>query len=426
MSKIFIEASEYSMPEYESIFQRLHENAAVISKKINTFQFNVTGVVIIDDMPLIIFPKGYSISTDMNFLKEESRNLLKTLIRYSEKSQEPEEAELLQGGKEHRNGRIVSAFALLDDFAMNGWIQRKIVDESSCSNGFVNWAKTINERIPIVSDNSVFYIDPAVKSLNFDRNNLISRIHKQVIQECYLLFGWLTDYDFDFEQIEDLELSNEELVIFLKQELCKTFVQREIYVINLLILFLSAQVGADENKSYEIFATRFFQNVWEDICGSLLVNEYNSLKVLVPSPKWEDFLYKTNISQRPDIMFTEDDALYVVDAKFYDYKQSTPGWHDIVKQFFYTLTINQNLKYNPKIQQNYGFIKKVFNIFIMPENEGFAHKRLGEIHVEHVEIMEKIYVFSFNMKKALDLYAKREPNDSRSLLISTLEHLMIE
>ncbi len=425
--QIFTEASIYSKEQYASVLERMHGEEAIISEKFDTFQFDVTGVVIIDNEPMVIFPKGYSISSDESSLRVESRNLLKTLIRYwSEKRQNPDEIELLQGGKERRNGRIVSTLSLLEDYAVNGWIQRKEVNESSKSNGFVNWAKTINEKTPIIANNSVFYFDLAVKSFNLDRNNLISRIHKQVIQECQKLFGWLTDYDFDFEPIDELQFSNEEMVIFLKQEIRKTFVQRELYVMNLLVQYLSAQVGAIENKSYEIFATRYFQYVWEDICGTLLDNEYNSLKILVPSPKWEGAPSTPSLSQIPDIMFTEKDSLYVVDAKFYDYKKSTPGWHDSVKQFFYSYTIDQNLKSNSLLQRDYGFIKRIFNIFILPENEDVPYKRLGEIHVEHVDSLGKIFAFSYNMKKALDLYSKRESNDSRKLLISTVEHLMDE
>jgi hypothetical protein len=61
-----------------------------------------------------------------------------------------------------------------------------------------------------------------------------------------------------------------------------------------------------------------------------------------------------------DIAITNNDRKKwgILDAKYYDFIQSPPGWHDIVKQFYYKRVLSETM----------GVQTHIENFFVAPKN----------------------------------------------------------
>ncbi|WP_150137406.1 LlaJI family restriction endonuclease [Candidatus Enterovibrio altilux] len=110
------------------------------------------------------------------------------------------------------------------------------------------------------------------------------------------------------------------------------------------------------------------------MCNTI-INGDESLKGLFPQPRYR---YKEGISRQkpkifmeqiPDTLVRKEDTLIVIDVKYYNIKiKSTPGWSDLVKQFYYgwSATLKTELKLR--------------NILAFPGEE-YSH--IGEVYMEN-------------------------------------------
>ena len=260
---------------------------------------------------------------------------------------------------------------------------------------------------------------PIMKSFINDPLNILQRIHKYVVYNCAELWGWLFNFSVDNIGQTELPCSYDEAVSVLTAELSVSFVQRDISLINVLLDYLKALHGKDYAGKTEILSTFYFQWIWEAVCGYIFDNNYNQFKAFVPMPKWFSSRFSGRIEQRPDILFYHERVLYILDAKYYNFHESVPGWHDTVKQFFYRYTILNNIKKAEKIIGSpVGSIK---NIFIFPGQEERDLEFIGYVSIPEVPSLDKIYSYVINTKKALEAYSEQSQTLFKQLLVNDLK-----
>ena len=78
----FIESTDYLSSQYPEITETLiaFPDICIISER--TFQFKIVGTVCIDERPVIVFPKGYDLPVHRDLQIQETRVLIRVLLRY--------------------------------------------------------------------------------------------------------------------------------------------------------------------------------------------------------------------------------------------------------------------------------------------------------------------------------------------------------
>lgn len=403
----FTESTYYACDRYPDLISALADFPDICGIGNHSFQFRIVGAFCIDEQPIVVFPKNYGLENNDAFSIQEARTLTRALIRYRNETQsENNETALLYGNNSISSNRIASAAVLLEDYCQNGFIKRQEEVSSQNYAGRTDWVATINRIDPIFSKRMPVYPDPIVRRKKPDPNNIVCIAHRYVINDCFKEWGWLFNYDNFVESAEILPFPVPEVILRLQAELRKTYLEREILVIRHLIQYLKAKSGNESNRQLDIIATQYFAFVWEAMCGYLFSNRYAQLKELLPQPVWESDIVNGSIAQRPDIFMVNEDALFILDAKYYNYHHNIPGWHDVVKQLFYRHTM-VSIKDSREYHRLLPNAREIYNAFILPgEMEGISY--LGRVHVPRVEDLGEIKVFAVNQKKALAAYAYRD------------------
>lgn len=416
-----VERTEYNVSEFQFTRMLISEKYEFIEVSGDKFRMTVTGFLICCENIIVVFPKGYVVP---ELPQKDAASLLRVLLRYrNSRNLSKDEISMLHGDQTYRSGRLASAVALLDDYYSNGFLKRTVKAHTSKSSGFIDWNKTIKVNVPIVSKSRPLYLSPVVRTTNADPHNVVSMIHRSIVSECISMFGWLLGLENDTANECRMPVSPDAALDILYTELGRTFVQREIEVLKLMVQYLSAVTGRNSKTGVELLATPYFYNTWEAICGFIFQNQYTNLKHLIPQPSWKNAIVSGKISQRPDILYVHNQSLYILDAKYYDYTVSLPGWHDVVKQLFYRFTLEKSCMDKKVSRCILSDIVNIKNVFILPENSQRDFVHLGDISVDSVKELETIYVIAINTAKAMDIYARGARFEYRDSLEEKLDHL---
>ncbi len=410
----FSEGKKYRKDKYPFLFAE-DEKPEHLKVDGGYFFWKMTGITIWDNVLLIVFPKNYNVPTTDTDIKTETKILLKTLLRYrNEKNIEEAEKKLLFGNDVNNNSRISTGLYILEDYLNYGILRRNHEIITSGISGRTNWPRTINTKIPVMSNGRPVYVDPVIVSHEIDQTNAVARIHRYILHDCFNLWGWLLDLVNEFPD-EEIPYSSEEAIDILRAELSLTYLERETRIIQALINYLEGMSGSNDGVRFETLCTPYFHNVWESICKYVFDDEYERLKAYVPQPGWHSDLFSYQPEQIPDILFTVDNVFYVLDAKYYNYKRNMPGWHDIVKQYFYRLSV----MHNKSIGNRLAHITRYENAFILPGNTDDI-ENLGYVSVDGVDVFGKVNAYTINTKKSMKAYAYNEPLDYKEQLLQIM------
>lgn len=403
----FVDATYYNSNEFPEIAAAFTDHPEVCTVSGRAFQFKVVGILCVGSQPLVVFPKNYGTPEENENLIDDAKTLARALLRYrSEVGHDENELQLLFGDSDLSSNRIASAMFLLEDYCQNGYLRRQTVISTTNASGRTDWAATINKTTPIINHGRPLYTTPVIKKRISDTHNIICLTHKYVIQDCFSGWGWFFGLEGNRAEKVSLPVSPVEAIRLLKSELRNTYLEREVLVIQNLIKYLSEKYGIEQSRKLDVLATPYFSFVWEAICGYLFNNQYPRLKVLMPQPVWESDIVRGNIAQRPDIFFVRRNALYILDAKYYNYNHNIPGWHDVVKQLFY----RHSMMSVAETRQFYRLLptaQLIQNAFLFPGN-GEDLLYVGKVKVPQVEDLGEVWAFAINQKKALYAYAYRD------------------
>lgn len=417
----FSEGAVYSTKNYPFLVDTLSGDGSYISVRSDRFSWNVTGFSIVDTTPVIVFPKNYSVPDNDRDIRYEAMLLLKTLLRYRDEHEfDVEESELLFGDSSNDSSRISSAIFIVEDYLQYGLIRREHEICTTTRLGRTDWTRTINKTIPLIEKRGIAYPEPVMRVSTFDSGNVLRQIHEFIVGDCASLWGWLLNYDGEELGVKQLPCPLDEAIDILREELANTFVQREIALLNTMIEYLNALRGVRDNSKMEFLCTPYFHWIWEAICGYIFDNDYNHLKVYVPSPEWHSNMFIAGIEQRPDILFHDEDTLYILDAKYYNYHRNVPGWHDVVKQFYYRLTLMKALN-SQTAKDELANIRKIENVFVFPGDKEIGVQYLGYVDVKNVDELGTVKAYLVDSLMAMRAYALREESDFKMDLITELK-----
>ena len=375
---------------------RLKEFCSVDSRSNVHVEWNISGFLMLGSNLITVFPKNYLIPENLPLKKRAAVSLLRTFIRYKNENGLTADEHRLLGDSHSFCGRLESAYAILKDYADNGYLVRKIETLEYTHAGRINWNRTINSILPVVSNGRPVYVETINNRSISDSNNVVRMIHKYVVSEAAEIWGWL--FDIDPKEKTQLKISFTDAIKLLKKELRFTFTHREIAVIKLMIAFLENSSDEGSGETVSLFCTDHFHTIWEKICGVIFHNQYNFLCQYVPTPEWVNAPRKYRITQIPDILVKDEKQkiFYILDAKYYNCYTNMPGWHDLVKQFFYYYTIRENF---PNAKQ-YTFR----NILLLPGNITNHVAPAGKAVLKEITGLGEIEAVLINCAEAVECY----------------------
>jgi len=402
-----VEQLQYSVDQFEGFDISLLEKRRLCKVYGRQISFTVTGFISYKQEIVIVFPKGHRFPKQFEGLLEHVRVLAKALFRYREEANYlPEESELLNGGGTGGIFGPAPALWIMQDYLMHGYIRKDRKIYRTGPGSPVDWGRTTKRIEPYVINNRPLYLDFIIRETGNDSSHKLSLLHKYAVSESFRLYGWLLDKEVETGGDGTYNpFSAETTKVILQMELRETNVDREIKLINAIKDFLLGSDESAERKELNTFATPYFHHVWEKICGAIFENEYIQLKHLVPVPTWEWEEVKTATIQIPDILFRYEDTLYILDAKYYDTRRNLPGWHDLVKQFFYAYSLKG-------MESNYR------NVMVFPTSteypDGMTYNGFSAIRGR--EDLGKVDGVSLNIIKAMKHYGSYSRSNFRNIL----------
>lgn len=380
----------------------------LIDKKIcedkgNSVLFNRTGIIMLKGIIYVIFPCGYRISEphyDIQLLLDLFDRLA------NEKKMDKAFYDLIDLEYEGNGLLLTVAYAIMKDYRENGYIRIENVIQGVNIGGKVNWRKTMKQKTQIITEEGMpIYTDFIVTRKENNKDALLLSLHMYAINKSIAMFGVLFGMGRDYDEDEvELPVDKEYAIKFLKSERHMTYNSRLLRVIDLVIKFIDSNENESVNNSFMALSTKSFYSVWELMCKVILRDEFPSMQNDIPKPYWkienEEPRYTEQI---PDIVYKDIGELYVLDAKYYNIKKNLPGWHDLVKQYFYELSLRAIFK----------DITTSYNIMLIPHDITETARFWGISQVENVPQFGEIKGILLNTKKVVENYCYGSREDYR-------------
>lgn len=262
--------------------------------------------------------------------------------------------------------------------------------------GRINWSKTLRKRNPVLVKKKLVYLDLITSKNDLVIDQDVTLIHASILKEATIRFGWLFNFEFNFN-CENVKYNTKEFQYKLQKSLNNTYVGREITLFKKLLSYLKFVSKEKKSDGLCYMVTPFFNSIWEKICA-LFIGDIPKLHSMVPNPYWVFKGQLYNTTQKPDILLQLGNKLVIFDAKYYRIKvglDKLPGWGDIVKQLFYALSMKESFN-------------GVFNIFLFPDtpdtkDSGFAFLGYASVSKKEDEF-GKISAFGLDIETVMKFY----------------------
>lgn len=228
--------------------------------------------------------------------------------------------------------------------------------------GKIDFQQTVKNLKPLYTEQGPVYLEYITRGKKINDEDIIKAVQVLVLNEIARNLGWMLGFSIVLppEPVPiSLSLSTVSRLRMIRDS---SYNSRKIRLLNNLILYISSTEKEDEDGKGLFVATGY--HFWESMVSSVLGNVNHSML------KKDFFVKHTYVSRvdrssmkkmnplEPDAVYLSDEALVILDAKYYSYGK-LPTNDDITKQFTYMI----------KAYHLYGDRKIVKNIFVLPTKE---------------------------------------------------------
>lgn len=326
------------------------------------------GLKIVDNIPTVYFPLGYSLSDDQDGKRKDILILLNVLKRTLNSES--------QAVNNHDQG-VVDNFPLISyqriilDFLTNGYYFEREATYKKSKKGKINWNRTIKKIHPVIQNDQAIYFDFIVKHSIVDSAAIITEIHKYCVYKSFVLLGWLyTDFMPSRPNYIGTDIEKYYSLI-LQKKLGITFNDNVRILINDMLNILNSGGSKSESGFIITWGTYRFEYPWQDMIASVFTcyNEsYKKKKDYFPTSFWyiDGNGNEENSKLQPDTVMYKNKKLYILDAKYYKY-----GVTEDVNDLPATASIQKQITYGDYAVNKLQYRKNsVFNAFLIPRNCG--------------------------------------------------------
>lgn len=335
-----------------------------------TYHFTFTGILIINGVSLIIYPKHInSIQLDIQNQFKKFKQITEVIQKYQKRNQVLSLSEDLDNNISNKLGLAIQILNYFEEYGLYE-VENTVVEENGF--GSILWEKTINEKPIVLSGKSPIYLNTYTDAYQIDEFHLIRQIQLAVLNDIKYSYGdilSILNYRTYSENNLTLDIlgDDSQLIYHLENEMRLQFVSHKIELLTLLSLYVRNINRTDEVSSIDIFGINQFHHIWEDVCKvvygddldktiNTLNLKYNGnkslkLKEIVEKPIWHvagiQDPYYSKESLELDVLSIDkiNTTFNIYDAKYYlitfDSKNKkvikAPGIGDITKQYLYEL-----------------------------------------------------------------------------------------
>lgn len=364
-------------------------------KRINKTSISFCGLLYGENSIYVFLPKCHPIPESLELGKKVVRELMSCISNYC-LDHGNSIHDLSDIGQVGVVRQIPLYKSIIDDYIKYGLFRSRIKQSKRNGVGKIDWAKTIKTLPYITSHHKqrIVYSEFVTENFSYSSETIIANIHAAIINEIDQKYGWwFTDNasgriasELSFYHLNGVDrgmLSN-----ILKKELRGTFNERLIRLLKNLISYLEYD-SAIFSKGVEICGISKFELLWERMLLEVLKPTAVDLKAMLPVPAYRTGSGKLSLLKtkkgRIDIIIKEGDVVAIIDAKYYNaYDVScSPGWPDLVKQFFYE-----------KLVASIDNKLSIGNFFILPNANTFSRPEQGliaRVQDEMVEVLSDIF-----------------------------------
>lgn len=410
--------------------------------------FQYVGLIGLKDGRILsILPKCISedILNDRNECVQYTKNILNAIEKYNHKRFDNTFTYNLDIDKEEKNFNLFALYDfLIADYLEYGLYRetKEVYEENGDSE--IDWEHTLEvETGYITKKKQPVYLNYHNITTIDNNNNLIQEVHKFLLNRASSYFQEIPFFMdskpiLDFYCKIDIGVENQDKIMYLIEKvLRRTFNQRKIRLLNLLLLILRKNLHSQQN-GINLYGITNFHSVWEDMCKVLFNNLYldgSKYKEVIRELTAPRYILNKDLQGKkegnpliPDVVTKYKDTFFVIDAKYYNISIQSlenddeiindieindnentqldklqgflPGTYDVLKQIIYMKSFKEK-------EEELGIFNfKKRNLFIIP---GIKSNYIGKIRMG-LFLEEDIEIWLMDIKQALDFYLKNEIN----------------
>lgn len=363
------------------------ESVELPDEKEDYYYFRFVGILMIEDIYLIIYPKYLS---RKSIYKDKDYKKFKQVIDVIKKHNNRVDYNKSISIDDGDNFNLLSlALSMIDSYNEHGLYitENDIIEENG--EGEILWEMTINNKLPYFSKNKPIYFNLYTSNTINDNNNYFMRLHAFVLTEiCNNLLDILNILD-----IYPINISNEKLENFgsddyiiyrINQELSRQYVTYRVDILKAIKSYILNKNNRYTINNISYVGSNVFYKVWEEVCKvykndcletkisdlnlSFKENKDDSLtlKGVIEKPKWlhndSNKFHSAKKSLEPDIISIEKKEMSIYDAKYYNIilnekkVSQQPGIESITKQYLYQLAYKDFIKENELVFRKNAFL----------------------------------------------------------------------
>lgn len=325
------------------------------------------GVRIVNGIPEVVFPIGFSLSDNDEQIRRDILRLLSVLRDFT-KRREGSSTQDNATGKS--NFPLFSYQYIIMDFLANGYYHEKEVYYIKGNKGKINWKKTIQKVQPQLNNGNVVYLENIIKTSQIKEDNLITLIHQYCVYVSFLKFGWLYVFSHKLPLKPNIQFNYTLFMSTLQKAFSGTFNVAKKQLFKSMMNIIAEEndtLSANLDFSFGVYR---FEYIWEGMIDYVFGEDQKDR--FFPHARWHIIKNaNNNISSAlsPDTVLVHDGKAYIIDAKYYKYgitrtTADLPHSDSIQKQITYGEYLHsQNSAQATGRTSNYDAI---YNAFVMP------------------------------------------------------------
>lgn len=365
-----------------------------------------------EGIPQIVFPHGYSISSD----DKECRKDIFLLLSVLEKFSKHREGEML-----NKKNKLLISFPftsyhyVIIDYFQNGYYVENEVRYKEASRGKINWKRTIQKENPQIDNDNVIYLNFQVKTNQINENNLLTQIHRYCVYKSFFYFGWLFFSINCLPEKPEIPFNEKLFLSTLYDAMANTFDDKKRMLFQSMINIIKFEGQENDNINISCGVNRF-DPVWEKLID--FVFGENDKDKYFPHATWHiirNNKFEKSSALEPDTIMKYNNKIFVLDAKYYKfgitgYSSDLPATASIQKQITYGKHIAEKMLESATTD--------VYNAFIMPfESTDIEKLKFVSIATADWEIYNKntknyAYVVGILLDTKYLLHQFRKHNES--------------
>lgn len=340
------------------------------------------GIKIENGITKVYFPYGYPVEESKKLNDLELRKQIRYLL-YTISGTKADIKLNTQIAMSEESNYLYDCMYLIEEFFKNGIYKDKKQVSTTISNGKINWKRTINKQIPLISNQnntiSSIYFKNIYKDKYIFEESLVSQLHLFALEIAKNNVGFLySDFYIDKPELDQPD----KMICILIDRMKKTFIDSEKKLFEAIVNVILNKGKKYTPVSFKMGTTSYhvvWENMLRKVYGTLDESKFFPMTTYTLKRKGMNSLNRVVLStMRPDLLFKPKNRneYYVIDAKYYKYFESNfdsnnlPASESISKQIIYQQKIEEQLVREKVFTQNYLIIKKpVRSMFILPYNK---------------------------------------------------------